>query len=185
MPTLQPPQLQTPRLELRPLRPDDATQLFAIYGDPRVARFLPRAAWHSIAQAEERIARDAQQLVSGEGLRLGLVRRADACLVGDCCLFHFDDQCRRAEIGYSLAVAAWGSGLMHEGLTALIGHGFEALDLNRIEADIDPRNTASARVLERLGFRLEGHLRERWIVEGEVSDSGLYGLLRREWPAPV
>ncbi len=49
------------------------------------------------------------------------------------------------------------------------------------EADIDPRNAASAKSLERLGFIKEGHLRERWIVEGEVSDTDLYGLLRSEW----
>ena len=52
-----------------------------------------------------------------------------------------------------------------------------------MEADVDPRNRASVRSLERLGFIKEGHLRERWIVEGEVSDTILYGLLRREWLA--
>ena len=50
-----------------------------------------------------------------------------------------------------------------------------------VEADIDPGNRASARTLERLGFRREGLLRERWIVNGEISDSALYGLLRRDW----
>jgi RimJ/RimL family protein N-acetyltransferase len=55
--------------------------------------------------------------------------------------------------------------------------------LNRIEADIDPRNVASARSLERLGFSKEGHLRQRWIVNGEVSDSAFYGLLLSDWQA--
>ena len=70
---------------------------------------------------------------------------------------------------------------MHEALRALLDFGFGELDLNRIEADIDPRNSASARTLERLGFTKEGYLRERWIVGDEVSDTALYGLLRREW----
>ena len=65
-------------------------------------------------------------------------------------------------------------------LVALLGLGFDELGLNRVEADVDPRNLASVRSLERLGFRQEGHLRERWIVTA-VSDSGLYGLLAREW----
>ena len=60
-------------------------------------------------------------------------------------------------------------------------YAFQTLDLNRLEADIDPRNKASARTLERLGFQKEGHLRERWIVNDEISDTDLYGLLRREW----
>ena len=70
---------------------------------------------------------------------------------------------------------------MHEALQALLQHAFDRLDLNRLEADIDPRNLASARTLERLGFQKEGYLRERWIVNDEVSDTALYGLLRREW----
>ena len=70
---------------------------------------------------------------------------------------------------------------MHEALQALLDFGFGELDLNRIDADIDPRNSASARTLERLGFTKEGYLRERWIVGDEVSDTAIYGLLRREW----
>jgi RimJ/RimL family protein N-acetyltransferase len=70
---------------------------------------------------------------------------------------------------------------MHEALLALLNHGFTDWGLNRVEADIDPRNLGSARVLERLGFRREGLLRQRWIVGDEVSDSAWYGLLRSEW----
>ena len=65
----------------------------------------------------------------------------------------------------------------------LFRSGFIELSLNRVEADIDPRNAASAKTLERLGFVKEGFLRERWVVDGEVSDSGIYGLLRRDWLA--
>ena len=72
---------------------------------------------------------------------------------------------------------------MQEALLALIQYGFSELRLNRIEADIDPMNLASARCLERLGFKLEGMLRERWIVAGVVSDSAMYGLLASDWAA--
>jgi RimJ/RimL family protein N-acetyltransferase len=70
---------------------------------------------------------------------------------------------------------------MHEALRRMLDIAFVQFELNRIEADIDPRNTASARSLERAGFAREGLLRERWIVNGEVSDSALYGLLRKDW----
>ena len=76
-----------------------------------------------------------------------------------------------------------GAGATCKALVALLRHAFEQLALNRIEADIDPRNTNSARSLERLGFSREGLLRERWIVEGKVSDSALYGLLHSDWVA--
>ncbi len=70
---------------------------------------------------------------------------------------------------------------MNEALRTLVDHAFGTLNLNRLEADIDPRNHASAKTLERLGFQQEGHLRERWIVGDEISHTAFYGLLRREW----
>ena len=82
--------------------------------------------------------------------------------------------------GGAMARSAWGHGYAQEAGRAVISHAFDVLGLNRIEAEIDPRNEASARVLERLGLRREGLLRERWIVAGEVSDSALYGLLARD-----
>ena len=118
---------------------------------------------------------------SGESLPLGIERNCDNVLVGNCTLFHFHESSRRAEIGYVLGRPYWGFGYMHEALHALLTYAFEHLALNRLEADIDPRNTSSAKSLERLGFRKEGHLRQRWIVNGEVSDTGFYGLLRDDW----
>ncbi|MEQ1832836.1 MAG: GNAT family protein, partial [Candidatus Eisenbacteria bacterium] len=75
----------------------------------------------------------------------------------------------------------WGQGSLHEALTAVVGDAFGPLGLRRLEADIDPRNMASVRALERLGFAREGLLRERWVVADEISDSVLMGLLAREW----
>ena len=76
----------------------------------------------------------------------------------------------------------WGRGLATEAGRAVVDHAFDVLGLNRLEADVDPRNVSSARVLERLRFRQEGLLRERRIVASEISDSALYGLLNRDRP---
>lgn len=173
--------LDTPRLELRPFTEGDTQALFDVYRDPQVCRYLSRGAWTDIAQARERIGKDLRDMAANEHLRLALVRREDGRLLGDCCLFNFNAQCRRAELGYAMARDAWGAGYMNEALRRFVRFAFEDLDLMRLEADIDPRNLGSARSLERLGFAKEGHLRDRWIVEGEVSDTALYGLLRREW----
>ena len=175
--------LNTPRLRLRPYRSSDAEALFAIYSDVRVMRYWSYPPWPSIDKAHEMIANDATALAAGEHVRLGVETMSDAKLIGHCSLFNFNAQCQRAEIGYGLAFAAWGRGYMHEALTALLDYGFAELALNRVEADVDPRNLASAKALERLGFQNEGLLRERWVVDGEVSDSGIYGLLRRDWLA--
>jgi len=175
--------LRTERLVLRPLRPDDAAALYGIYADPRVMRYWSGTPWTDATKAHEMIAKDASAMRDGEYARLGLARIDDDTLIGACTLFALNAQCRRAEVGYALAHAVWGRGYMHEALGALLAYGFGELALNRVEADIDPRNVASAKTLERLGFRQEGYLRERWIVADEVSDSSLYGLLRREWMA--
>jgi [ribosomal protein S5]-alanine N-acetyltransferase len=175
--------LRTERLALRPLREADAHALFALFSDADVMRYWSGVPWTDVARAHEMIAKDATAMRGGEHLRLGLARTDDGALIGTCTLFAFNAQCRRAELGYSLVPSVWGHGYMHEALAALLAYGFGELALNRVEADIDPRNTASARSLERLGFRQEGYLRERWIVADEVSDSMLYGLLQREWLA--
>ena len=175
--------LHTDRLVLRPLRASDAAAIFAIRSDPQVMRYASSAPLTTPADASAFIERDAALIAAGDVLRLGLERNEDQALIGSCILFHFNHQCRRAEVGYEMRRDAWGRGYMHEALLALLQHAFTALALNRIEADIDPRNTASARSLERLGFSREGLLRERWIVEGEVSDSALYGLLHADWLA--
>ena len=66
-------------------------------------------------------------------------------------------------------------------LSVLLRFGFETLDLHRIEADVDPRNPASIRLLERLGFKKEGYRRESYILNGEIQDAVDYGLLKREF----
>ena len=181
--------LTTARLRLRPLAPADADALYRMHADPRVMRYWSTPPWADPHLAEELIKVDADALRLGQHLRLALTRRdgidSDGAFIGTCSLFNFVEPSRRAEIGYAQVAAAWGQGFMHEALSALVAYAFGELNLHRIEADIDPRNTASAKSLVRLGFVEEGHLRERWIVAGEVSDTALFGLLRRDWQACV
>lgn len=173
--------LRCERLILRPLRGSDAADLFAIFSDARVTRYLSKPPWTDIGSAHERIARDIESMSAGKYACFGIEEASGGRLIGECSLFNLVPQCRRAELGYTLAYEAWGKGYINEALVALLEFGFAQLDLNRVEADIDPRNLASAKTLERLGFAKEGHLRERWIVDGEVSDSWLYGLLVADW----
>lgn len=179
--TLETETLSTECLSLRALRADDANALFAMRSDAVAMRYWSTPPWTEMAQAEAHL-RVASAPAAGAYLRqFGIERRADGVLIGTCSLFDHSVESRRAELGYFLGRPVWGQGLAREAVTALIAHGFGALNLNRIEADVDPRNAASVRLLERLGFVREGLLRQRWIVAGEVSDSAVYGLLRGEW----
>lgn len=95
----------------------------------------------------------------------------------------FISACRSIGIGYCFDEPVWGKGYATEAVRAMLQWAYGALDLNRVEAELDTRNAASARVLEKLGFEREGLRREDCIVSGEVSDSWIYGLLRRDWKA--
>ncbi|PCE32607.1 GNAT family N-acetyltransferase [Burkholderia ubonensis] len=180
MPLFEPVTLTTARLNLRPLREDDVHALFAIWSDAEAMRYFSFPAMTRLDQATERVACKLRTFASGEDLTCAIELRETGEVLGECALFNLHEPCRRAEIGFCLTRTHWGRGYSSEAAAALVEHAFGTLDLRRIEADIDPRNAASARVLERLGFVQEGLLRERWMVGDEVSDSALYGLLKRE-----
>jgi [ribosomal protein S5]-alanine N-acetyltransferase len=175
--------LETTRLLLRPFRHADAADLFAVYSDPEVFRYIPIGDWKHIDEAHQRIARDINTMAAGDYIRLGVERREDSRVLGEVLLFKFDRDSRRAEIGYALARGAWGCGYVAEALPPLIDYAFRDLGLNRLEAVVDPRNTASCAVLSRMGFAHEGTLREQYIIRGEKTDSAIFGLLRGEWEA--
>ena len=169
------------RVRLRRVEASDADAFFAIYSDAQVCRYLSHPSWTERTQAEEWIAKVFTWHERGSSIQLAIERKDDRVTIGSCTLFNCNEGSRRAEIGYALNRSYWGAGYMHEALVALIDLGFGTLGLNRLEADIDPRNAGSKRSLERLGFKSEGHLRERWIVAGEVSDTEYLGLLSAEW----
>ncbi|KAB8045130.1 GNAT family N-acetyltransferase [Janthinobacterium aquaticum] len=175
--------IETERLILRKPHPADAPALFAIHADPEVMRYFSELPWQDDSRAAGKIADDIAAFEKEESFRFAVELKATGQYMGSCSLFAEHRQNRRAEIGYVLGRPYWGHGYMQEALSALLEFAFVERNLNRLEADIDPLNTASASALERQGFRREGFLPERWIVGGQVSDTALYGLLRREWEA--
>ncbi|THC43945.1 GNAT family N-acetyltransferase [Massilia sp. Mn16-1_5] len=181
MPESMPPVLTTSRLRLRPLAADDGPALYSIFSDEEVVRYWSRSAWTDMAQADEMLAAAMRDYADGSGLRYGIVLSATEELIGVASLFAFNRDNRRCEIGYVLGSRHWGQGYASEALVPVLDHAFGPLGMNRIEADIDPQNIASGRVLEKLAFRREGYMPERWFVHGEYADTAFYGLLRRYW----
>ena len=175
--------LTTERLILRKPQPSDEAHFYAMHADPEVMRYFSEPPWQDASIAARKLAEDIAAFDNEEFFRFAVTLKATGEYMGSCSLFAEHRQNRRAEIGYALARPHWGKGYMQEALSALLEYAFIERDLNRLEADIDPLNTASASALERQGFKQEGFLPERWIVGGHVSDTALYGLLRREWEA--
>lgn len=175
--------LETRRLRLRTLVPDDARGMHAIYGDEETMRHWSDGPSADLDETRRRLAADLAFARSGGSAVWGVVLKDSDELIGKCTLFQFSAQNRRAEIGYILNRAHWGKGVMSEVCGELLRHAFEDLGLHRLEADTDPANAASIALLERLGFCREGYFPERWYVGETWHDSIMFGLLRSRWAA--
>lgn len=175
------PTLAAPRVALRWLTEADVGALYAIFSDPAVMRYWSTPPMSDIAQARSLVADIHDAFRTRRLFQWGVARLEDDRIVGTCTLFAINEQQGRAEVGYALGHEYWGRGYMHEALTALVDFAFGKLAMRRLEADVDPRNAGSVRAVERLGFRREGLLRERWKVNDELQDSMVLGLLSREW----
>jgi ribosomal-protein-alanine N-acetyltransferase len=179
------PTLRTARLLLRPFTMADADAIFTLHSNAYVLRFWDAPPWSEHARAERFIAACGRMAEEGSGARLAMVRASDEAFIGWCSLTRWNPDYRSASMTYCLDDSAWGHGHATEAGRAMLQWAFDTLELNRVQAETDTRNTASARVLDKLGFVREGTLREDCVVNGEVSDSWVYGLIRRQWqPSP-
>jgi ribosomal-protein-alanine N-acetyltransferase len=177
------PRLRGQRVSLRPYRDDDADALLALYGDPVVTRWWSHEPWSNRQQAVEYLERMRRDRETAEFYPWAIASNVDDVLIGTAALYEIDRTHRRGMIGYSLTPSMQGHGYVHDALQLLIEFAWTILDLQRIEADTDPENTASRRLLERLGFTLEGSMRKRWFVHGIWHDASWYGLLREDYVA--
>ena len=165
------PELHTARLRLRAFEDADAKDLYALQSNAYVLRYWDSPPWTEHARAEKFITRCREMAQEGSGARLAVERVSDGAFIGWCTLQSWNPDHRSASLGYCFDDAAWGHGYATEAARALLQWAFDMLDLNRVQAEADTRNAASARVLEKLGFVREGTLREDCVVNGEVSDS--------------
>jgi RimJ/RimL family protein N-acetyltransferase len=179
--SLSTPTLHTVRLRLRPFNDADANALFALHTNVNVLCYWDSPPWSDRGRADRFIEACARMAEGGTGMRLAVDRDSDGAFIGWCSLARWNPDFRSASLGYCFDDAAWGHGYATEAARAMLQWAFDTLELNRVQAETDTRNAASARVLEKLGFVREGTLREDCVVNDEVSDSWVYGLIRREW----
>lgn len=176
------PTLATERLVLREIVAADAPALFAIHSDAAAMRWFGTDPLTELAQAEKLVETFASwRRMPNPGVRWGITVRGDGILVGTCGLIKWNRGWQSCTLGYELAVAAQGRGLMKEALVAALSWGFERMELHRVEAQIHPDNAASIALARGLGFVEEGRGREAGFWLGEHQDLLQFGLLRREF----
>lgn len=119
--------------------------------------------------------------INKKGMRWGIVEKETNQLIGSCGFNAYQEQNKRAEIGYELHPDSWGKGYATEAVKALLTYGFKTLQLNRIGAIVYPENLPSQKLLENLGFTKEGYLRD-YLIQGKTAHSTfVYSMLRNEW----
>lgn len=172
------PELRTPRLLLRRITAADAPAILRMRSEPLMMRYLDREPATSLDDALQHINLIEANLADNVGVTWGLARtEAPAELLGTCGIWRLDLYHHRGEVGYALLPETWGQGLMQEALAEVCRYGFEQLRLHSLEANVNPHNAASIRVLERLGFVREAYFRENYYFRGQFTDSAIYSLL--------
>jgi len=176
------PQLETRRLILRQLTPEDVTALLKHFGNPEVVKFLEMNPLKTIHQANEWLKWMQSFFASKDGLRWGVVlKEGDGSVIGSAGLGGWNREANYAEIGYDIVRPYWRQGYGTEVARALVEFAWEHMNLNRIEAEIVAGNEASSHILKKLGFKQEGVLRQRVFKGGQYWDVLLFGLLRHEY----
>ena len=175
------PTIQGRRVDLRWLVQDDAPAILTIFGDPEVMRYWSAPPLLDLDAAKALIAEIQEFFRSRHLFQWGVALKGTGEVIGTCTLLGVSTDHRRAELGFALRRSRWGEGRATETLETIIPFAFGTLGLHRLEADVDPDNQRSLATLERQGFRREGYLRERWRHLGQMRDTVLLGLLRREW----
>jgi RimJ/RimL family protein N-acetyltransferase len=178
------PTLRAPRLTLRTLSEADVAGVLAVFSDPLVLRYWDGPLMATQQDAMQYIERIHYGFRRRELMQWGIADTATNAVIGTCTLTHLSTTHQRAEIGFALRQTRWRQGLGTEAVTTALDFAFNGLGLHRVEADVDPRNERSLRLLERLGFHREGHLRERYFMNGERQDAVMMAMLRMDWKVP-
>ena len=175
------PTLETPRLILRRIAMSDAKDIFAYSCDEEVARHVLWSAQKSVGEAKDYCRFMMRKYKNDEPSSWGIIEKSTGRLVGTIGFMDYSEDNASVEVGYSLARWLWNGGYMTEALSRVIDYAFDAMDINRIEAQHELTNPSSGRVMEKCGMRKEGVLRQRLYNKGKYVDVALYAILRCDW----
>jgi ribosomal-protein-alanine N-acetyltransferase len=175
------PDLETERLLLRAPQYSDVADIFAYASDPEVALHTLWEPHQGYEDTRNFLDFVMDQRRSGRVIVWAMVPKTEGRVIGTIGLANCVAQHARAELGFAIARRTWNQGYTSEAARAVLRHAFCQLGFNRIEAFCKIQNTASARVLEKSGFRFEGILRQRELIKGRFEDLKLYAILREDY----
>ena len=175
------PTLETERLILRRITMKDAQDIFEYSKDPEVARHVLWDAQKNLGEAKEYCRFMMRRYKQDQPSSWGIIDKRTGHLVGTIGYMEYREEHGSVEVGYSLARHMWNGGYMTEALRRVIAYTFEAMDINRIEAQHELTNPSSGRVMEKCGMKKEGVLRQRLYNKGKYVDVALYAILHCDY----
>ncbi len=174
--------LKTERLLLREFVPDDWRAVYAYQNDPRYLEFYE---WEH--RSEQDVKSFVQRFIDQQHdsprvkFQLAIVLQTNNKLIGNVGIRKREVKAYNAELGYELDPREWNNGYATEAVTAMLKFAFEQLRLHRVMARAIANNSNSVRLLEKLGMRQEGRMREEEFFKGRYWDTFVYGMLEDEW----
>lgn len=173
-------QLFTNRFYLNKVSVDDAEDMLDLRSDPVVLKYIGREPLKSIEEAKDYIQENLQKIEDGK-LWLWAIRDRTAIheLMGSIALFKIDETHHRCSVGYSLRTKFHRKGVLSECLPVVLDFAFQEAKLHSIQAEIDPENIASEKLLLKMGFKKEGYFTENFCFRGEYLDAAIFSLLEK------
>jgi RimJ/RimL family protein N-acetyltransferase len=171
------PSLSTKRLDLRRISDQDEEEIFFLRSDEEMLQFLDRDPAKSIDQARQWIRMINDGTDNNQYITWGMALKNDPKLIGTITFWNVQKEHYRAEIGYALHSKVQGKGLMQEAMTIVLDYGFNTMKLHSVEANVNPANERSIRLLEKNGFVREAYHRENYYYNGRFLDSVIYSLI--------
>lgn len=174
------PTLETEHLKLRAFDLSDTSALFAIRSNPTVMEYMDTDLMHKQSAAYLMIARMQVDFENQEAIHWVIEEKASNKMVGYFSYWRLDSKHCRAEIGYALHPDYWNKQYMTHTFLAVLKFGFNQLHLHSIEANVNPNNRASIKLLQKIGFQKEAYFRSNYFYNNRYIDSLIYCLLETD-----
>lgn len=172
------PILESKRLKFRSFKKSDAGCLYNMRSNADVLAFMDTESHKSVNDSLMMIDAIQKSYAEKNGINWVVEEKLSGEMIGYIGFWRLMKEHLRAEIGYALHPSFWGIGYMEEAMKTILTFGFEAMNLHSVEANINPKNERSEKVLRKAGFIKEAHFRENYYFDGHFYDSAIYSLLK-------
>jgi|JI6StandDraft_1071083.scaffolds.fasta_scaffold129620_2 ribosomal-protein-alanine N-acetyltransferase len=172
------PEINTSRLHLRRITSDDRADMFALRSNILAMKHISKTIPVEMSEIDSLIQKMQNGIETNTAIGWGVCIKGQNTVIGSVGFHRIVPEHYRAEIGYMLLPEYWRLGFMSEIMPEMVNYAFNTMKIHSVEANIDPTNEKSSRLLKKFGFRKEAYFRENYYYDGKFLDSEIYSLLQ-------